>query len=394
MGFGRASYSPVWVAWISFGFFFLRVSFICLAADGPLGGTTAPTAVSSPIALDPKLRPEVNPEYNDCGQACLYAKAKETVSLQLLYIAGKIEKLQKMIDPKSGATDQDFYHELTGVCYTNVNEAGKECVKRYLAIYIPILYKIQAQLAKLNDAEASLNNDVPVSGTQVGQPASPLAKFALGGAKAKKAQIPYVPTLKDLEEEQKRLQKTSSYSYELALEKLPRKPSPDDFVKLMSFDDPSQPGHKILKIVMKPDGKGPEIDQEKYNKALVDYETALKRANVNLEETLGNKDFRRNVADNYFKRYDGKSGPTELEGRRSRDAYNEQRLEIVKTGNNAIYGKLGGINVGTQNFSVDPGVQIKSPPAGQGQQRDIYVAASPEQAKKVIEIAQALLVSL
>lgn len=131
-------------------------------------------------------------EDEECGIACRYRKANDNLTLQVLYLMNKLEKVEKETDQeKLSAT-------LRGFCADNeVGDAALgECKERYKSFQGMALLRLRQAIGSNEDTIAQLTNrrrddgSIDTQGETVYNPGEP-----------EKAYIPDVPTIKDLETE-------------------------------------------------------------------------------------------------------------------------------------------------------------------------------------------------
>jgi hypothetical protein len=252
------------------------------------------------------------PDFEDCGQACLYHKANENVSLQAVYVLRKIAILQD--------NPQKARENLPGFC--KEFEQDESCVKRYLRVQIPRLRRMRTALVLNSDSAAKLK--------------SPRQKavFEQGDrTDGKLPQVPYVSSYEDLKKEHAKMRGLISEEFRRFADSVSRPPARDEFIQFREIDrDPEDPrSGKMVVAVTGPDGRH-AIDERAYLAALKDYEQHAQTAIDDRKALLENLP---EVAK--LDRLPG--APRSLDARtadESRQAFTEARGTIIDTANRVL----------------------------------------------------------
>lgn len=136
--------------------------------------------------------------FRTCGQSCLYSTANENLSLQAVYGYQKAMKVQMKFDELKLESDKIdlIQSNLGSICSTNSDgkpESADDCLNRFKRIQVGNLYEIRGSLSSNMRAIDQLRSEVdPIQGKQT-------IVFGNGDSE-KKALVPHVPTLKDLDE--------------------------------------------------------------------------------------------------------------------------------------------------------------------------------------------------
>jgi len=242
---------------------------------------------SIPANSDQQLSVEralVNPEAQECGQDCLYKRAKENLILQAIYTAQKIEILK--VEIKSGDPSVVF-ENLGSFCTptekTKSLDGAKDCFNRYQRIQVATLYKIKAATQQTSNMVAKLSSRAPTVANgkfdeHVMDRPFWVERYVEPNTPEKKLHKPFVPTFENLQEDfrktSQRLKTAGSISYEKWVNTLPFEPAKEDFVKFKVLPPDPSDSSGIGPVVMETDAEGkPVFDKDAYEKASEEFKT-------------------------------------------------------------------------------------------------------------------------
>lgn len=265
--------------WISILLFFFTLLFPYSSLAG------APYASGSvPVTSNNKSRAMIDPEYEKCGQDCIYSKANENISLQADFIIKKIMYIQ--IEP-----DSDKKKKILGN-FCSSTEDGDDCANRYVAMHRFWFMKVRSSLGKNEKNRANLGCtrfdvqgnclvDTQAKAVEMGQ--------SLPGSNQintppKYTQVAHFSTFQDLQKQaqidafQKHgqamnslMQVSSSASDDAWVNETYNdyKPNRDDFIKFKEiFKDPNHPELGTQQIPMTNAMGNPLYDEAAYQRAL------------------------------------------------------------------------------------------------------------------------------
>lgn len=237
------------------------VAFVAISSNSFAGST----ASSGQTAPQPGPTSWKDPKFETCGFDCLYQKANENLGLQAKYMAQKLVELE-------GLGDDSVRRSVLGeFCFAN--ESNSACYDRYKKLQIYALKKVHSAMVQNYDSAAKVSNQ---SGSKDFH-RTYVEGQTNGNAQKKEPQSPYVITWEDLQKEYAALRDKGSRNFQEFADKMPFKPSPEDFVKYE--EKPRDPGNPaagtILVISREKDGKI-AIDEAKYKDALDRYEKRMK----------------------------------------------------------------------------------------------------------------------
>ncbi len=308
--------------------------------SGASGGTTAPVPVTQ-LGVNGEF-PWSGSDSKECGQSCLQHKTAEEVALMTMYqlqVTSKVEGLDFSDNNKNKQQDIDVFRSIeNGFC--NNGESNDSCKVRFL----------QAQysyLLLLRDAEVQNKVNAGRFMTQSG--AGHFGKVKDAKDQPKKAQIPYVPTVSDLEVVFKKQAPVQKQDYNNWKQITHRAPTDNDFLVYES---------KVVDSEKKSSGKITVPVKVGDQQKISEY---AQPAQVNYQKFLGqNKDeIEKFNKRDLYKVIDSKTTTLKSEAGQDRvDLFNEARAKVVDAVNSAIFG--AGIKTTTTfGGKPSPSVQLK-----------------------------------
>lgn len=232
--------------------------------------------------------------YRDCGQACLYKKGNENLTMQMLYTL-------ELVDQLKNADADERLEALRGFCTgpeLAQTEGGDACFARY---------KARAKLILLGVRRAIVENKGMVGKLKSGNARAILPTLLqlesrLGGPDpySKFAQAPSAMTLDELtgyySDELGRINQLASLEYEAWSKSIPTEPSPDDFILFKEIKrNPQDPESETVVVpvtdcvtgrIQRAGAQGGR-DAICYNEAK--YQAALTQYQARRDEALGLK---------------------------------------------------------------------------------------------------------
>lgn len=284
----------------------LPIGLMVVAANSFAQPAVQSVTTAGPVFKNEKtFYPWRDGNYRECGQACLYKKANENLTMQMLYTLNLIEDLEgkNTINPPTASDKADA---LKGFCYPG--EGGEDCFTRY---------KARAKLLLLGLRRSIVENKAMVGKLKVRKgerfgsselvrgvlPTMMQLQNQLGGLDevSKFAQAPSTLTLEQLtayyNQEFNNINFLVSQEYEQWSKEVPFEPAPTDFIKFKEVKrDPRDPESETIVVVETNcsgnrlrrsrtlgspiQGSPDEIcyDEAKYKKAKEDYLAQVARA--------------------------------------------------------------------------------------------------------------------
>ena len=325
-------------------------------------------------------------DYSPCNQECWYQAANRNLTLQALYIKGKIDAMkvifdQQKFDALNGNDQQAKLTEIAGLlgndCKedevynkptattppgaaggpvnaaptptpdpSNFNRPGiKACAERYIHTQEPILRQIRESIKYNNDAIAKLAN---TRNPKLALGIDPGAPPAGTGMQFKN--VPYLPTLEDLAKVHQRAAAQNEFdisiqTFEWAGDLL-QAPKQEDFVQIAKAEAafPGADGKRAYYYIDENQAGRPQSESVAYQAAKDDYEA--KRKGRTTGGKTGGRDITMDIND--FKEIDkerqqgkiplpgkdllGRGGATQQQ----QDLYNQVRFKIVQVGNKKL----------------------------------------------------------
>lgn len=228
-----------------------------------------------------------NPDqYQECGQACLYQKANENLSLQALYTIQKLQRIRDSImnSQTSPLEAEQAVHEIQPYCLdyfpsrnpqhgdSGFDDNAKKCLYRYIEVQAPLLRQMRKAIVQNEDHAALLQSKAAIIESRNPPP-------------ARRPQTPYLPTLAELDAQQKR-----DASYEGHLERLttneykkwiddavPKPPSCESEFPITRPmpRDPSNPSAGSFTVIERDKNGMPKVDAKLCSQATAQYNQEL-----------------------------------------------------------------------------------------------------------------------
>jgi hypothetical protein len=280
----------------------------------------------------------------ECGTSCLYQRANDNLGIEAVYIEGKINELDGLVDLlKQGSTTktdaEKMIRDNLGEFCKDIPDAFK-CFSRYKYLGKQRLAKIRSAIVKNNDAMVDLESKR--AGT-VGRDAKTASKPAM----------PYIPTFDEVNAEyrltQARLQHSIKNDYSVAVRDA--KPEPEDFVK---FKQVTRNNGEKLMVPDESCATPPCIDQAAYKKALDAYNDKYGKAMAEDLKKLKDRTY-----------YTPDKLTPDNQGSISVDAYKETHNAAVKVINDGIQKSVNNFVQKSQNFSTNGRGPAAASPANQ-----------------------------
>jgi hypothetical protein len=318
------------------------------------GGTADVQFGNSPVQVGTQGEfPWSGSDSKDCGQACLNHKSAEEIALMTMYqlqVTSAVENLDFSDKNTNKVNDEKYFDNITngtngtnGFC--NGGEDRLICRKRFLEYQY-------SYLLQLRHAEAENKVNAGKYMSQSGALYNRKTKDA--NDKPKKAQVPYVATVSDLEIEFKKHDKMKREEIDGWRDSVhrrdPLKKEEDFYEYEAKNNDPKKKeSGKITVRVMAGERQQVNLDYQK-------------RANAKYQGLMSDGKSKEEV-DKFSKRLDIRAADPKIEkletaaGKERIKLFNEARSKVVKTVNDAIFG--AGIKT-TVDFSTGkPTVQLK-----------------------------------